>query len=273
MRNLAVTTAVAGATGAALALALVPTGVAGAAEYSLDRRIGDSQVRESSGLARSTFKRPLLWTHNDSGDGPRLFAINRKGGTRAVVSVQNASANDWEDISSGPNHTLWIGDIGDNGRRRSHITVYRVKEPRNPEVKSVRATRFDLDYPDGAHDAEGLMVNPRTGRVFVVSKASGNGAIYRAPKVLRSGRINKLTRVTGAPDIVTAAAFSPNGRRIVIGTYTSAYVYSKMGGKARRLSKPKTSQGESLTVSRSGRSIFVGSEGYDSPVYRMPMPR
>jgi len=272
MRNLTVKTAVATATGA-LALALVPSSGAGAADSSLDRRIADSQVRESSGLARSTHKRPLLWTHNDSGDGPRLFGISRKGGTRSVLQVQNASANDWEDISSGPNHTLWIGDIGDNGRRRSTITVYRVKEPKNLKVKSVKATRFDLKYPDGAHDAEGLMVNPRTGRLFVVSKASGNGAIYRAPEQLRSGSVNKLTRVTGAPDIVTAAAFGPDGKRIVIGTYTSVYVYSTMGGKARKLSKPKTAQGESVTVSRSGRSIFVGSEGKQSPIYRMAMPR
>lgn len=272
MRNLAAKTAVATATGA-LALTLVPATGAGAAEYSLDRRIADSQVKESSGLSRSTYKRPLLWTHNDSGDGPRLFAISRKGKTRAVVNIQGASANDWEDISSGPGNTLWIGDIGDNGRRRSHITVYRIKEPKNLKVKSVKATRFDLDYPDGAHDAEGLMVNPRTGRLFVISKASGNAAVYRAPEVLRSGTINKLTRVASAPDIVTAAAFSRDARKIVIGTYGSAYVYSKLGGKARKLSKPKTAQGESLTVSRSGRSIFVGSEGRQSPIYRMPMPR
>jgi len=272
MRSHAAKSAVAIATGA-LVVALVPTTGAGAASYSLDRRINDSQVHESSGLTYSTYKRPTLWTHNDSGDGPRIFAISRKGVTRSVLQIENASANDWEDIASGPRHTLWIGDIGDNGRRRGQITVYRIKEPKNLERSSVRATRFDLEYPDGAHDAEGMMVHPRTGRVFVISKAKGNAGIYRAPKVLRAGKVNQLKRVGSAPDIVTAAGFSPNGKRFVLGTYTAAYVYKRLGGKGRRVETPKTNQGESLTVSRSSRAILIGSEGHDSPVYRVAMPR
>jgi len=242
------------------------------ATYSLDRRIADQAVHESSGLTRSTYARDVLWTHNDSGDGPRIFAIGGNGQTRAEVHLRGASANDWEDISSGPRHTLWIGDIGDNGRRRDRITVYRAHEPQGLRDRSVASTRFDLRYPDGAHDAEGIMVHPRTGRLYVISKSS-NAAVYRAPLHLRADGVNQLARVAAAPDTVTAAAFYPRGRRFVLSTYTRGYIYQELGGRATTFRKPGTAQGESLTVSRSGGSIFVGSEGTRSAIYRVRVGR
>ena len=70
----------------------------------------------------------MFWAHNDSGDVPRIFAIDRSGALRATVAVNVPAAVDWEDIAI-DGKTIYIGDIGDNSAARPSIFVYRVAEP------------------------------------------------------------------------------------------------------------------------------------------------
>ena len=238
------------------------------ARVSIDRHLQDRAIRESSGLARSTFERDVVWTHNDSGDSNRIFAVGRDGRTDAEIRVLGAGARDWEDMAAGPGNTLWIGDIGDNAEKRSSITVYRVNEPTALKDASVPSTGFELKYPDGAHDAEGIMVKPRSGRLFVVSKHPEGGHIYRAPRALSASRVNHLEKVAKAPSRVSSAAWRPGGG-FVLANYSKAFVYRKLNGRAQVFTKPELKQGESVEFSRAGGALLLGSEGSNSPVYRM----
>ena len=258
---------------AASALLLSPPATSQAAvDSTVDRYLRDSQITESSGLARSTYARDVLWTHNDSGDGPRVFAVGPDGQTRATVRLDGATAQDWEDISTGRGHSLWVGDIGDNGRSRSSITVYRFVEPEQIASGTLNARRYTFRYEDGRHDAEGLMVRPTTGRVFVVTKSPDGGAIYRAPKGLSTTSVNVLRRVRSVPIKITAASFAPDGRRFVLTNYSTAYFYADMGARPRSVDAPDTRQGESVEFSRSGGQVLLGSEGEVSPVHRFGAP-
>ena len=59
------------------------------------------KIREPSGLARSRRHEGVFWTHNDSGDVPRFFAIDANGNLLAEFSVEGASHTDWvSDASS-----------------------------------------------------------------------------------------------------------------------------------------------------------------------------
>lgn len=256
------------------AATIVPSTSAHAATWSWERTLKDSRVVESSGLARSTWFGDRLFTHNDSGDSTRIFAINRDGSTASTITVNGASAVDWEDISNGPGHTLWIGDIGDNGGSRTSIQLYKIAEPKYlSSSMTVTATRYTFAYPDGRHDAEGLMVSPVTGRVYIVSKKTYSGAaVYEAPSTLSTSGTNVLRRVTGAPAQVTGAAFAPSGNGFVLADYSRAHFYRGFGSAPVVLSKPSLRQGESVEVTAAGRYIQVGSEGSQSPVYAAAVP-
>jgi hypothetical protein len=235
----------------------------------VNRQLWDDRITESSGLARSTYKRPLLWTHNDSGDSSRVFAIRRDGNTRAVLRIKGAGHVDWEDISTGPRRTIWVGDIGDNGWSRHHITVYRFKEPKTVKSRKVDAVSYDFRYADGPRDAEAMMVRPRTGRLFVVSKVEDGGAIYRAPKKLSTSKVNVLKRVASAPHTVTGGSFAPDGKSFVLTNYTRFFTFSRIKGSVKsETSKVNNSaQGESIEIGRGGKRVFIGEEGDNSPVY------
>ena len=88
------------------------------------------------------------------------------------MTVAGAEHVDWEDIAI-RGRTLYIGDIGDNLAQRPEIAVYRM-----PETSTV-AEKITLRYPDGPHDAEALLVDPRDGTIVIVTKNfSGPAGVY-----------------------------------------------------------------------------------------------
>jgi hypothetical protein len=231
------------------------------------RIVSDPRIVEASGLTRSTYPRRILFVHNDSGDTARFFAISRSGATAAVFNLPSAPSLDWEDDASGPNHTLWFGDIGDNRLRKDFISVVRVKEPRYLHSRNLASTTFKLKYPNGAHNAEALLVRPNSGVLYVVTKDHNGGTIYKAPFPLVWGKVNMLKAVAKAPQVVTGGDFAPSGKLFVLRTYSKAYIYSRVGGAPRVVSLPST--GESIGFNRAGNALLIGSEGRSKPIWRI----
>jgi hypothetical protein len=239
-------------------------------------RIDDPRVVESSGLVASRRHPGVLWTHNDSGDAARLFAVGRDGRVLATLRLAGVRARDWEALALGRDDrgapALLVGDIGDNQGVWPWVTVYRVAEPARLRDATVPAERFRLRYPDGPRDAEALLVDPRGDRLYVASKDEAGGGLYQAPAPLRRDRVNLLRRVGRVPPLVTDGAFSPDGRTLVLRDYQAAHVYAASGGRLATVALPLQPQGESIAFSADGRSLLAGSEGAGSEIWRVPLP-
>ena len=96
--------------------------------------IKSAEITESSGLAASPCQANLFWTHNDSGDGPYIFAIDSTGANLGTWKVENAANTDWEDMAAFKDGSgqcfLYIGEIGNTEKaERTEHKIYRVKEP------------------------------------------------------------------------------------------------------------------------------------------------
>jgi hypothetical protein len=206
---------------------------------------------ESSGIAPSARVHGVLWTHNDSGDEPRLYATDSAGNDLGSVLVTGAANVDWEDLGSGPcpNHPGWClypADIGDNRHGRDRVVVYRVAEPEPPHGRADTLRRVPtesataLRYPDHPHDAEALAVEP-SGRILIITKELLRPAlVFRAPlrrTEQRPGEVDTLELV-GPLDLVpslprlrmvTGAGVSPDGRLMVVRTYSSLHLFRLRG--------------------------------------------
>ncbi|WP_083958989.1 hypothetical protein [Herbidospora mongoliensis] len=237
----------------------------------------DSRITESSGLAVSPTHPGIVYTHNDSAAAAVFYAVDGSTGrTKAAYTITNAEARDWEGMAAYRDQAgrgvLFFGDIGDNlDGAWSDISVYEVAEPTRLRGGSLEAVRYRFRYADGARNAEGLMVDPRTGRLYVVTKEF-DGLIYAAPKQLRTDRVNVLKRVGSAPTMATDAAFAPDGSSFVVRTYFSATLYRKVDDEISGVGMPMLRQAESITYSADGKSLLTGSEGEHSPVVRVPLP-
>lgn len=237
--------------------------------------IEDPAVTESSGLVRSVRHPTLLWTHNDGGEVADIYGVDPRGRTVARLRLRGIDPYDPEALARGRDGAgrpaLFLGDIGDNDERRPDVSVFRVTEPAALGRQTVDATWFRFRYPDGAHDAEALLVDPRDGRLWVATKSLGVGGLYRAPERLveQSAGTNELTRVADVPPLVTDGTFLAGGR-FVLRTYTSVYVYDRPGAFREQIAIPIQEQGESVALD--GSRLLIGSEGRRSPVLAVRLP-
>ena len=200
---------------------------------------------EVSGVAVSRRHRDILWMHNDSGDRPVIAAVRPTGEVVARFDVRGARVVDWEDIALGPcperrdRDCLFIGDVGDNAERRTRGIVYIVAEPDPWSVPGGRATvsarAVRIRYTDGAHDVEAVAVDP-AGGLHLVTKGRTNPILrYRIPRddLLRdSVAVEPAGPVAIAPAWmlgrwVTGAAMTPDGRLVVVRTYTELYFFDR----------------------------------------------
>ena len=239
-------------------------------------RLEDPRIVESSGLALSRRHEAVLWTHNDSGHRADLYAVGSDGRTLATLTLAGVAARDWEGMAAGRDDrgqpALFVGDIGDNNGVWPEVAVYRVTEPATLRDARVAAVRYRLRYADGPRDAEALLVDPRSNRLYVASKDAAGGSLYRAPARLRADQVNVLRRVARVPPVVTDGAFLPGGRGFVLRDYQGAFLYRAPGRRAGAFELPLQLQGESITATADGRAVLAGSEGPDSEVWRVPVP-
>ena len=231
--------------------------------------IEDRNIREASGLVKSKLnsKSPagkVFWTHNDSGDRARVFAIrvpekdddaksSKKTRVVAEVTILNAGNRDWEDLALWQDHKtnqqkLCAGDIGSY---RGEVVIYCFPEPKLSEMSGTYSNvskppskeylkvpfteKIRLRYPSNEkHDAETLLVDPHTSQFLIVTKKSNNkGALYVSEPIdalsQNSKGSNELKfvrtiKLYGTSSGATGGDISWSGKKIVLKSY-GRYVY------------------------------------------------
>ena len=263
--------------------------------------IKNPSIDESSGLVASRSTPGVYWTHNDSGDGPFIYAFDATGETRGVFRVLGAEARDWEDMSIGPGPKrgqsyLYLGDIGDNEEVRAEIVVYRVAEPalaaadKTSTKKQPRTTAmaeaFRLRHPDGKHDAETLIVHPVSGNLYIVTKVMlRNPVVYEAAAPLAGGNVTTLTKIgelrvpSMLGGVLTGGSISPDGRHVALCDYLQGYELTLPASSKsfndiwtqKMVSFPlgERKQGESIAYRADGNALLATSEGKSPPLLQV----
>lgn len=258
----------------ALALVVVPASAwlgaapaAAAPEAKTKFSFTDSRIDACSGLATSPKWKGVAFTINDH-TPTRVFAINKSdGSTAATMRLSNADMVDWEAIGADGSGNLWVGDIGDNKETRSDVTLYEFDPPDPLDTGFYEATSHTLTYPDGAHDAEAMLVDPNSGAIYIATKDPDKGGLYKADPA--SGD-SELKRVGDVPPGVTDGAFSPDGKQFVLRGYETAYLYSSPGKQEGSFALPKQEQGEAVAYAPSGKALLLGGER-ESDVLRLKL--
>ena len=253
-------------------------------------------LTEASGLAVSRSQTNLLWTHNDSGNPAVLFALSGNGALRSAYTLTGTSNRDWEDIAVGPGPSpnqdyVYIGDIGDNNRVRSSITIYRVPEPMVPTspvsnpLPLSDAVALTFTYPDQAHDAETLMVDPNNGDLYLLTKnrSGGKSRLYRAPFPQSPSSPTPLEFLfeidfsgSLSQRLITGGDISSNGQSIIVRSYTQAHLWQRADGESISSALGKSPctlplssepQGEAIAFESHGANFLTLSERVGQPLY------
>ena len=260
-------------------------------------KVQKTAINEASGIVESRKTPGVFFVHNDSGDSARVFAVGKDGKDLGTFVFGGAGAIDWEDIALGPGPKagetyLYAGDIGDNPSSRPNVKIYRAVEPKvEPSAAPTTTTlsgieTFTLEYPDGAHNAETLLVDPVTSDLFIVVKADGNSPVFRAKAPLSSASpitMDKVaTLVFGSGSLpggktTTGGDISAQGDLIAVRTYGSAFAWRRTPGTSvgeAFLTEPcpiplhAEQQGEALGFLADGSAYVTVSEGVSQPLHR-----
>ncbi len=273
------------------------------AKYGLPEVVGkikSQDVTESSGIAASRCQSDVFWTHNDSGDGAFLYAFNARGDNLGTWRVPNAENKDWEDIATWKDSRgkcfIYIGEIGDNKLIWPVHTVYRVAEPlviaggpattRANALLTDRSESLNYVYPDGDKNAETLMVHPRSGDIYILTKSdAGPSGVYRLKGAFSETQDQTAIKITeisvpAVPNgLLTGGDISPDGRSVIVCDYLQAYELSLPEGTAdfdeiwkqepRPMNIGKRKAGEAVCYNVDGSEIYATSEGRNPPIIRV----
>lgn len=256
--------------------------------------VGREDVTEASGLVASRAQGDLLWTHNDRGGLPVLYALGADGRDRGAMTLAGVDAVDWEDLAIGVDAqgapALFVGDIGDNDQVRSSVTVWRIAEPsvldRDQVVEGAEALR--LTWPDGALNAEGLAIDPRTNDLLVATKEKRRVRIFSAQALADAGSSQVLEELaefdlsSGAfkgGRRVTSMDLSPTGDRIFLRTRRHVLVFERgeddtvadaIAAGPCLAPAPEESDGEALAARMDG--FWTVSEGVRPTLWSVAAP-
>jgi len=216
------------------------------------------ELVENSAAAYSYAQPGVIFTINDSGNDPLLFALDTTGADRGVWWVQGATDVDWEAASAGPcggqaitpaiarpNECIYIGDTGDNSEARTSRVIYRVPEPPARSAGftgALTAEALPYRYPDGAHDVEAMYVPPN-GSIYLITKRPRRDAAGRLrpalvfvlppdawgkPGPVVAQLVDSLPIVPGSAPLrlITDAGLAPDARFLAVRTYAQVYTFA-----------------------------------------------
>lgn len=219
-------------------------------ESVTQQAIGDPVVKELSGLAASHRNKDILWTHNDSGDTARVFALSSAGKIVGIYNLDGVKAKDFEDIDVGPGYTsasgVYVFDTGKSGDRDG-AQVYRFDEPsvsasQSQTTATVKAQKFDIKYrKPGTVDqfaminVEATFVDPKDGSLYFIHKTldTKNTTVYKvAGSELKDGAsvvaepvVTIVGKTNGVSHGPTGADFSADRSMIVVRNYIETMIW------------------------------------------------
>jgi hypothetical protein len=226
-------------------------------------------INEASGIADSKINPGHLWVEQDGGIGPLIHLVKHDGTIVDSIYIDGATNRDWEDMVLADGK-LYIGETGDNNETYDNYKFYRFAEP---AAGSKKVTKFDVikfKYPDGSHDAEAFLVEPRTSDIYIFTKRDEKSKIYKLAYPQSLSSMNEAVYIADLPySGVVSAAISPDAREIILKTYTTLFYYSGSKSESVSATLAKTPahldyqlemQGEAVVFNVDNKGFYTLSE-------------
>ncbi|MEM6474097.1 MAG: hypothetical protein AAF802_31395 [Planctomycetota bacterium] len=252
-------------------------------------QLNSTELNESSGIAFSNVSPNCIWSHNDSGDTPRLIAFNEEGQLTGWLHLNDVKAVDWEDMDSYDDGgaRILVADVGDNIAARQSVKIYLFNEPEPEKGTGVASFQtLTVRYEGGPRNCEAVTVDISNRRILLLSKSPLTATLHSVPLPPREdtpeGELQyeytaKLLAKALPIPMATGMDLCPKTGDIWISSYLHALRFSlpedgeieaavKQMGQLLEL--PKLRQVEAIAVTDQGR-VWVSTEGLPAKVQRI----
>ncbi|MEL0643825.1 hypothetical protein V6251_05490 [Olleya sp. Ti.3.14] len=159
----------------------------------------------------------LIWTIEDAGNKNNVYGLDKKGNIIKDIDISNIKNHDWEDLAADTNGNLYIGDFGNNSRKRDHFFIYKVNNIANIKDKTEAETiRFTLPDDIKSEDFEAFFL--WNNDFYIFSKENKKTMVIKVPNTIGSHVATHVTdyKLKGKDTRVTSADISPDGSTIIL---------------------------------------------------------
>ena len=185
------------------------------------------EVHETSGLF---FHNGKVWTHNDSGGKPILYALDTS--TFEIVqriTLINAKNKDWEDVCT-DGKTVFVGDMGNNKGSRDNLRIFTFPLSAIPPegdaeimVDTIKfrfgdQTDFEKHKQATDFDCEAIFATDRYLYLFSKNWVTETTRLYRLNKTGRN-QVAEVVTCFNSEGLVTGADYNKEKNVLAIVGY------------------------------------------------------
>lgn len=232
------------------------------------------KIKESSAV-EVTEKSDLIWTLEDSGNEPQLFALDTKGALVHTVTITDAQNNDWEDLTSDKQGNLYIGDFGNNKNERKDLSVYKISASDLTKKEASVAEKISFFFPEQTlfppkkserfYDVESFFLFEGHFYLFTKNRSSkfdGTTLLYQVPNKSGNQPAKLISSFKTCDNFnhcaVTSADISPDGKKVALLSSDKVWIFTDfnsnnfLSGKVEQIDLKSFTQKEGI--------CFVGNE-------------
>lgn len=158
----------------------------------------------------------VIWMLNDSGNAPKLYGLDAKGYIQKELNI-NAKNHDWEDLTTDKQGNIYIGDFGNNSKKRDTFTIYKVKNPEKLKAEgTTEAIDFTLPSDLKSEDFEAFFLFKEA--FYMFSKNNGKAILIKVPNKIGTHVATLITKfkLKGKHTKITSADVSNDGKTVVL---------------------------------------------------------
>ncbi|SDR86877.1 hypothetical protein SAMN04515667_0868 [Formosa sp. Hel1_31_208] len=175
-----------------------------------------SSLKETSAIEKVKDSE-LLWVIEDAGNKNNLYGLSVHGDIIKDIDIDNVQNIDWEDLTSDTYGNIYIGDFGNNSKKRENFAIYKVTNPSEAKDSvDAQVISFQLPKDMKSQDFESFFLFD--GYFYIFSKDHKKCKLITVPNVIGDHVAVYISEVKlkGKHTKVTSADISDDGNTVVL---------------------------------------------------------
>ena len=206
----------------------------------------------------------IIWTIQDSGNSNNLFGLNQKGHIIRNIDISNVDNIDWEDLTSDSQCNIYIGDFGNNSKKRKTFRILKIKHADLINSSAIaEIIEFTLPKKIESKDFEGFFLFKNS--FYIISKENKKFSVFMVPNTI--GKHQAILRssynLDGKNNKITSADISDDGKTVILLNHDKLWKISNyenddfFSGDIEKLSFKHDSQKEGISFKTDSKVILT----------------
>ena len=209
----------------------------------------------------------LLWVIEDAGNKNNLYGVNDKGKIIKDIDIDNVQNIDWEDLTSDNEGNVYIGDFGNNAKKRKQFAIYKVNQPFLAKDQA-DAEVITFELPSGVKSLDFESFFLFEDRFYLFSKSDKNCKVFSIPNQIghHKAEFNSEIKWKDKNNKVTSADITDDGSTITLLNHdkiwliTSFSINNIFGGQMESLTFEHKSQKEGIYFLNNNKVLITDEQ-------------